>query len=244
MIPLLENLIHRTLQGIGLDLKRYNTANDPHLRRQTILEHHAIDFALDVGANRGQYGQRLRENGYRRRILSLEPSSESFAELQRIAGSSPPWDCLPLALDRRSGSGVLHLASNSVSSSLLEMSPAMEAVPGARYIGQESVEVQTLDQVGEAHIPRSAALLVKLDVQGSEQAVLDSGPKLLDRTRLIEIELAWSQLYVGQAKALELLNQLSSMGFDLVSTTPNTLHPQSGEVLEYDALLARRPKGE
>src|ERR1039458_2144175 len=89
---------------------------------------------LDVGANKGEYGHRLRESGFQGRIISFEPQAAAFTRLQLACNADSCWTCLKLALGERNAAVEIHVAANSVSSSLLEMACRhVEAAPQSRY---------------------------------------------------------------------------------------------------------------
>ncbi|MEZ6015133.1 MAG: FkbM family methyltransferase [Planctomycetota bacterium] len=177
----LEGWLHRALRPFGFDLKRYNALADPNLRRQRILKRHRIEQVLDGGANRGQYAARLREDGYRGRLLSVEPGAAAFAALQRASLRDDKWQVVQAALGAAPGHATLNVTANSVSSSLLAAADAQAAVSGAHVVTTERVEVTTLDVLAARFLERSSPTLLKLDVQGSEGAALDGGAELLGR---------------------------------------------------------------
>src|SRR5260370_8256528 len=60
-------------------------------RRLTMLVHHGVNTVVDVGANTGQYSSALRQAGYKDEILSFEPLSEAYEELERKSRADPNW---------------------------------------------------------------------------------------------------------------------------------------------------------
>src|SRR5260370_31950475 len=96
----LKTAINGVLGLAGLRLAR----NDLHRLSQTdaalrqILQQLGISVVFDVGAHVGEYAMRLRELGYRGRIVSFEPQADAFTALARLATRDPRWDALPLGL--------------------------------------------------------------------------------------------------------------------------------------------------
>ena len=68
-----RSLVQRALRSCGYEVTR--SLPGAHLGRylMALFEHQAIDCVLDVGAHWGEYGEFLRRQGYRGRIVSFEP---------------------------------------------------------------------------------------------------------------------------------------------------------------------------
>jgi hypothetical protein len=69
----------RRIGRFGLEIRRTETRRNPGLI--DFLLARRVDVVLDVGANVGWFGQRLRERGYRGKIVSFEPIEAVFREL-------------------------------------------------------------------------------------------------------------------------------------------------------------------
>ena len=70
--------------------------------------------------------------------------------------------------------------------------------------------------------------------------MLDGAAHSLSRLVALELELALEPLYVGQPRWLELVEQVATRGFGLVSVEPNTIDPGTGHLLEINGLFLRR----
>ena len=141
-----RNRLRRAVRRAGIDVVRYDEQHDAALRRAGQLRRRGVTVALDVGANDGLYGQALRRDGFRGRIVSFEPQRSAYERLSLAAATDPLWDCRPVAVGESAGEAVLNLAANSSSSSLLAMEERhSNAAPESRYVGTEAVPVVMLD---------------------------------------------------------------------------------------------------
>ena len=83
-------VIRSVLNPIGYDIVKYKTSWPPHI----VLDHlkmNNIQTVLDVGANTGQYSQGLRKAGFKGRIISFEPASLAYHDLEKRASRDKNW---------------------------------------------------------------------------------------------------------------------------------------------------------
>jgi len=226
---------------LGYDLVPYNAAQHPLPRRQRLIEHYRIDTVLDIGANIGQFARELRASGYRGRIVSFEPLRGAFTHLQIAARGDAAWRLLNVALGDAEGEQKLHQASNSESSSLLDMLPLhLDAAPYSRYTGEETVQVQTLDAVFHDVCAGARSIYMKIDTQGYEAHVLRGAARSLDHIDTIQIEMSLAPLYAGQALFDDLYADLSGRGYALVGVENNFGDARTGHLLQIDGIFRRK----
>jgi FkbM family methyltransferase len=239
----LRNCIRRT----GWDIKRFDpktfdplSAEASHLLRQ--LSVHEIEVVFDVGANTGQFAEKLWNAGFSGRIVSFEPSSVAHSTLVRHAQGNTNWIIAPkMAVGDRDGTITLNLAGNSVSSSILPMLPShANAAPESRYIGSESVDLRTLDSISKQFATDLEKTFLKLDVQGFEYNVLQGGKTFLGRVSGIQMELSLVPLYDGELLFHPMLHVLEDHGFELWSLVPGFADPKTSRLLQVDAIFFRK----
>jgi FkbM family methyltransferase len=222
---------------LGLEISHYRPFAARVVGRLTDGE---VSLVIDVGANRGQYATELRRHGYRGRIVSFEPVEEAFEQLASAAADDTGWTCHRAALGAVAEEAPIHVASNLASSSLLEMGVGHRAAaPSVSVVGVETVRVVRLDDVLDDDRP----CLLKLDVQGYEDRVLDGAPSALARALLFQCELCTGNLYSGQAPVRDIVDRLDDAGFELIDLDPIFWDGADGRVLAVDALFARRTDG-
>jgi len=236
----LRRLVHGSLRRLGVDIVRYDAARFPELRRGRLLAEGGISVVLDVGANDGSFGRALRAAGYEGRIVSFEPQSAVFPALAAASGADPRWTSRRIALGSRASRETLHVAANTSSSSLLPMTARHEsAAPESRYVGDEAVDVVRLDDIRDEVVEPADRVYLKIDVQGGELEVLRGAEETLRQVVLVDVELSFVPLYEGAPLYDEVLRQLESHGFGVLSLEPVLVDPEGGRLLQVDAILGR-----
>jgi FkbM family methyltransferase len=215
--------------------------NQSERRKGRLLAHLGIDLAIDVGANRGQYGRHLRMLGYKGNIVSLEPGREAYGHLVATASGDPSWTTRRMALGAQRETRTFHIAGNiGMSSSFLEMLPAsVAAAPNSAYVGAEEAEIVPLDAVFSELRGNASRVFLKLDVQGMEAAVLDGAAASLDSIELLELESSLVPLYRGECLLPEMMERLHARAFTLVGLNGGFEDHRTGQMLQVDALFAR-----
>lgn len=235
----LQHEVRKLFWKLGLDISRFTES--PTARRQRLMRHYAIDLVLDVGANTGQYGSRLRSDmGYHGRVISFEPMSKAFAALKTTASGDAHWEIHHCALGDRVCQEQINIAGNSYSSSLLEMLPAhLQSAPESAYIGQEKIEVKTLDSLFPSLHKGEKNIYLKIDTQGFESQVIAGAEKTLSLISTLQLELSLVPLYKNQMLLDEMVALLRSKGYSLVSLEPGFSDERSGQLLQADGIFHR-----
>jgi len=111
-----------------------------------VLTRQAVDTVIDIGANEGQFGRRLRGGGYRGRILSVEPIPSVRERLESAVSDDPDWTVAPaMALGAEPGRQSLAVAEASDMSSLAPLTwSARTMLADARAVS--TVEVAVTDR--------------------------------------------------------------------------------------------------
>ena len=228
----------RALRGVGLDMVRH-----PHRgvgALHTFLTHFAIDTVLDVGANEGQYAAALRQDGFRGRIVSFEPNPAAYEVLARAAAGDRQREAVNVGLGAEEGVATLNVSEYSVFSSMLRANEYIERVDSrARATRSVEVPVTTVDSVWEQYVAPGARVLLKIDTQGYERAILDGAARSLDRVQGVQLELTLRPAYDAQPKIEEMIPLLRERGFGLYAFIHGFVDPESDEVVEVDGIFHR-----
>ncbi|MEO0461134.1 MAG: FkbM family methyltransferase [Myxococcota bacterium] len=226
---------------LGIEVRRNGVNVRPDLRFQRFLQGHSIQTIVDVGASRGQFAIETLARGFTGEIVSFEALPGVHLELQEHAKQfKDRWTVAPrTALGREHGVTAFHVTRNRQSSSLLVPSSDLQRM-SANLEQTEVIEVPctTLDRF----FPNTDELgrfVLKLDVQGAEMSVLEGGLNTLSACSGVLIELSLVPLYEGQPLASDLDSFLRSEGFSAWDIIPFYRAPESGRLLQYDAIYFR-----
>ncbi len=153
------------------------------------------DVVLDCGANIGQTVEGIRPLFPKAEIYSFEPVAELYEKLcatcDRVNAHA-----VKLAVGDYSGTATINLTSSHQSNSLLGFQEGSPCAQWHREIGQEQIEISTLDQwCRTAGVDPNRVDILKLDVQGSELSALKGACRLLESVKLILLEVSFVQIY-------------------------------------------------
>ena len=237
----MKSAMHRLIRRFGYDLHRFHPAVFPDAQLAAQLAAQRIDLVLDVGANAGQFGGKLREIGYRGRIVSFEPLSDAREKLLAAADGDDTWEVAErAAIGERDGEIQIHVSANSVSSSALGMLEAhVSSAPESRYIGKERAPLRRLDDIPAPYLRAKSVTLLKIDTQGYEDRVLEGASGILPRIAGVQLELSLVPLYEGQKLLPEMLERLRGHGFSVWAIWPGHVDPRDSRTLQVDATFFR-----
>lgn len=237
MRPSVKRGIRRVGRGLGYEIVPAR-AGLGALQTRLLRD---IRLVIDVGANVGQYGDRIRSLGYEGQMVSFEPQKLAYGQLSHVAVRDANWEVRNLALgESPGGQAELFNSANSVSSSLHQVLQAhIQAAPKARSVGSEWVSLSTLDSEFPTLMP-DAGVWLKLDVQGHELQALKGGERTLCACEAVQVELSFTSLYEGQSMWLDVCTLLIQAGFQLQYLDPGFEDPITGAMQQADGLFTRR----
>ena len=205
-----------------------------------LIESYNVNVVFDVGASDGGFSEGLRDSGYAGGIYSFEPVGSAFASLQAKAEDDANWDVFNIALGDSEKKQEINVSGNSVSSSLLDMMPAhYQAAPESAYIGKEKVEVKTLDSIFGEFVQPTDKVYLKIDVQGSENAVLRGAERSLMQIDTMQIEMSLVPLYKSEWTLGEICAFMSEKSYSLVAIVNVFDDEDTGQILQVDGIFHR-----
>ena len=206
-----------------------------------LFDMYGVNCVLDVGAHEGEYATRLREGGYRGRIVSFEPVPRAFAELERTAGDDPEWRVEQVALGRDDSTMTMNAVPGTLSS--LREPTEFGARRYKRLRDPDPVEVQVrrldgmLDELlAGLEQPRP---YLKLDTQGFDLDVFTGAGDRIEEFVGMQSELPLMQIYEGMPRLPEAIGVYEGAGFDVAAMYPVSRQGKTGRVLEFDCVMVR-----
>ena len=199
---------------------------------------------IDVGANVGQFAVAAAKLFPGVVVHSFEAAPAVIPALQRHVAQLTNVTVHPYAVGDHEGETQFHVNTHSQSSSILPLAAAHgEAFSDAREAHTVLVRLTTLDAVLSTEELRPPVLL-KLDVQGYEAAVLRGASKTLTFVQFAVIETSFKPMYEGETLFVDLLQLMDDLEFDFRRPVGWLRHPGTGEIVQMDALFVQANQDE
>lgn len=236
---MLKKSIKKIINSFGYDIKHLPV--EAHIRKQLdLLRQYQIDLIFDVGANTGQYAERLKKWGYKGRIVSFEPLPDAFKQLEKKAALHKNWEVCQTALGDKIGEATIHISKNSYSSSILEMLPEhLKSEPESVYIDKLGVPVKTIDSIINDYYSQKSNLFLKIDTQGFEYNVFNGCLNSLGLIKGFQMELSLVPLYQGEKLMHEMIELLKQYGYTLRLIEVGHMDYNTGELLQVECYFYR-----
>jgi len=231
----LKKIFRATSRFFGYEITRYQK---PPISPLLSLN---IDLLIDIGANTGQSAIQARHEGYTKQILSFEPLQDTHIALCKSAERDNRWTIFRrCAIGSQSKITSINVARNSGSSSMLDMLPRhIDAAPDSQYSSKQEVEVIRLDSVFEEISKDHKNIFLKIDTQGYEHEVLAGAVKSLKKIKAVQLELSTTHLYSSQYLYEYFFEFFRSNDYSLWGLMPGFCDPNTGELLQFDALFVK-----
>lgn len=190
-----------------------------------------LDFAtiVDVGANIGQFTAAAQATWPAARVLAFEPLPNAAGALRRRRGV----EVHQIALGDHDGTTVFYPHAYSLSSSTLPVVAGVQDRAWARESQPIEVPMRRLDTVLDGQ-SLAGPVLLKLDVQGLEPAVLAGGPTTLKHVDALLVEVAFERSYQNQPLFPEVHRVLADAGWGDIQ--PLDWRLEGGRIVEADFL--------
>jgi FkbM family methyltransferase len=233
-----KSVFHQLLHYVGADIVRWSKVPENTLLGVVEYDIHTI---LDIGANIGQSARFYRQVFPNAFIYSFEPLSAAYKELDEWAQSqNGKVRALNVALGDHDGPmAIKEHVDFSPSSSFLE-STRYSTILFPQTSRQKDVQVNIarLDDVAK-DLEIKPEILVKMDVQGFEDRVIEGGKATLSQATACIMEVSLQPLYEGQPAFKDLCRLMDNLGFEYAGNILQ-IYDEKGRVIYLDALF-RKP---
>jgi len=193
-----------------------------------------INF-IDVGASKGDFSISVSKSYDVQRGILIEPIPHNIALLNERFGDRKKYQIFDLAISGSFGKLDFYLSEYDVLSSLYKMEKEYQTPFSISDQVKIIVNTDTLDSiVGKCNL--DIIDLIKIDVQGAEHLVLNSGKKTLKSTKLLYLEFSYKPMYEGSSTFFDLFEILNDNNFRMVSIS-NAYKLKDGEIVQGDALF-------
>lgn len=235
----MKRLIKNLLQLFNLDIRRISPSEK---NRFLWLKNYNIKTIFDIGAHVGNFALDINSFLPDAIIYSFEPLKFSYDLLLRNTTNLNKIRAFNVALGDYNGISIINRQDFLPASSLLKASNiSKDAYP---YIGDsisEEIEIRRLDDfINSYHIIIEPEILIKMDVQGFEDKVIQGGNEIINKSKVIITEVEFQELYEGQVLFGDINAQLNFLGFEFKGVIETSLHPTNGMPLFADAVFIKR----
>jgi FkbM family methyltransferase len=207
-----------------------------------VMHNRGVDVVLDIGANDGDFGREIRDEGYAGRIVSFEPNPQAFGRLSRNIAGDPLWDAYQLGVGDVAGQLTLSVSNADVFSSFKPINDFGARTSQAQEAASVQVEVVRLDSFLRQHSDLVSRTYLKIDTQGFEMEVLRGAGDMLGRMAAVQAELGLIKTYQNEDDWLDVVLWMRARGFEIGTTVCNSAIREAAQVREFDFVFVQRPK--
>jgi FkbM family methyltransferase len=195
---------------------------------------HNPDLIVDVGANLGDWSATMLSVAEPARLIAIEPQAD--LGLQERLRAWPTASVEQVAVGAVDGEVDFNLTEHPAAASVLKPVEGIDERYGGgmQVATTTNVPLRRLDSLVDGPVD-----LLKLDVQGYENAVLDGATAVLETTALLLIEITFRPHYEGDMTFPAMHRRLEADGFELLSMSEPFI--RGGLAMWADALYRHAP---
>jgi FkbM family methyltransferase len=201
-----------------------------------------IKTIIDVGANEGQFSQKISQLFPQAKIYAFEPLPDPCKKVKAWARKQKgKVTVFNLALgDTVQEIEIQQHLFFTASSSILNTTKFCEKMyPMTKK--QETIIVQqsTLDrEISQLLEPPQSEILIKLDVQGYEDRVIRGGVETFAKAKACIVEISLKQLYENQAQFKDIFTLMDNLGYKYCGNL-DQVYDRDGSVLFLNAVFIK-----
>ena len=233
--------INKFLSKFNLRIEKISNNQNLYDVLAYIFKKLEINVLLDIGANEGQFANKVRKNGYAEKIISFEPLKDVYKELIKNSEKDINWTTQNFALGDYNGETIINESNYSLSSSILPMTNLhLDAKKDSSFISQHKISIKKIDTYIQEKKLNYNNIFLKIDTQGTENKVLDGANNNLDKIKGILCELSLDELYLGQKLWIEIIEKMKSKNYEVWYLEKGFQHPKNRKVLQLDCIFLNK----
>ena len=240
----MKEIINKFVGLSGYQIKKTKYLYDPFQNLIKSINHFNVKSIVDVGANKGQFVNKLLKKGFNGKILSFEPLYDEHNYLKKLSKKKNKWIIEErCALGKRNSKKKIYVSGNSESSSLLKILPKHTDIrPDSKIVDTQEINVKRLDNFKKKICKLEKHILLKIDCQGSEMDVLIGANKIIKNFRCIFLEVSLVNLYKKQKLWLEIIKYLKKINFEVWSVDQLLKNNKTGQTYQLDIFFYKKNK--
>ena len=238
--------IRKMMQKFGYDIVKYHPKYKiGYFDTQNLegefkwLKEFDFKTILDIGANEGQFADKMHAVFPAATIYSFEPIPETFAVLTKNFENVPQIKPVNIAIGDAAGEISFNKNESTASSSFLKMTNQhTDNFYFAIKTEPISVKVDTLENAMK-EMDLVLPLLIKIDVQGFEDKVIKGGTEVIKKADLVFCEVSFVELYNGQSLFEKTFQTFKDLGFKYIGSIDQLRSPETNHILQADAIFIK-----
>lgn len=210
---------------------------------ESIINEYSVDIVFDVGANKGQFVQRLRQY-YKGPVVSFEPVPSTFSILQEIAADDDNWHVLNYALGSESKEEYINVSKSEgydEFASLLDTNQYCVERFGDKTTdsNKERILLRCFDDI-KNEIPfniEGKKIFLKMDTQGFDLEVFQGISSIKDNIVGLLSEVSHKAIYKDMPHWTHSIDVYEQAGFLLAGLYP--VNKDGFQYIESDCLMVK-----
>ncbi len=202
---------------------------------QELLIREQINCVLDIGSHKGSFIQSLRKMGYKKHIISFEPTLSSYQYLKNNFSNDKNLIFYNIALGDFNGKQMINTMSLSNLNSLLD--PIDIDIQS-----KANVKVKKLDEIMPDILKKvkNPRIFCKIDTQGYDLNVLKGAGEYVNSFKILQSEISIQPLYKNSPNYIQSFEYFESIGFKVIQLFPCSKNNKLNETLEFDCIMIQK----